>query len=118
MANTITHTYDKRAETDYTVGGRRAKNFKIVTGKFDYGTLTASGNGWILPISNLCGVFIEPTRSGIPSRYDYTNKTVAPYYGIVVGTAGALQTCLMQIASTTLVVGTCTGIHFLAWGYD
>jgi hypothetical protein len=65
----ITLNLDPMADLDYTLNGRAAHRFKLVTGSFDYGA--TAGGGVSMDISHLntvVGVYIDRWTSRISTR--------------------------------------------------
>ena len=110
MAGTVTATYDKGLNGNYTFNQAGAGGFNFAVGTIGLGTYTSGGMTWQLNFNNTDWVAVGPA-SDVIFQYDYTNEALKIYH-ITASTTGAL----VEISSDTDVTSF-TAVQFVAFGH-
>ena len=109
MAGTVTATYDKQLNGNYTFNSAAAGGINFAVGTIGLGTYTSGGMTWVLPFNNTDFVLVGPASDVIFS-YDYTNEALL-IRGISQTGSGTVE-----LASDTDVTSF-TAVQFVAFGH-
>jgi|TARA_R100000808_G_scaffold2703_2_gene10323 hypothetical protein len=119
MAGTVTATYDKGLNGNYTIQSAESNGFNFAVGTVALGTYTSGGMTFTLDFNNTDFVLVGPA-SGYMFQYDYENEALQifnPTASVTVtGTAENETSPAQELASDTDVTSF-TAVQFVAFGH-
>ena len=110
MAGTLTASFEKSLNGNYSVNSAAAAGVNFAVGTLAFGTYTGGGMTLTLPFNNVDYLNVS-NASDVQFRYSTATSLVLIYH-ITASTTGAL----IEIASDTDVTSF-TGVQFVAFGH-
>ena len=109
MAGTVTATYDKGLNGQYTFNSAAANGANFAVGTIGLGTYTSGGMTFALDFNNTDFVMVGPA-SDVVFKYDYTNEA------LLIMTVSQTGAGLVELASDVDCTSF-TAVQFMAVGH-